>query len=1512
MGTSQTLLNVNDQILDSEILINKYLYQYEFEMILRQDALFKSIIVTSTNKNISTSKLNLELTPGTPLIIKIFPRKNENYLKYSQEFENIKSLYSNLQSTPNVLPILEILDIKEANVGVIIKQYIKYNLSEAFYYLRCVSEIEKKWICFQLLQSVSQIHSKGKCHGDIKPDNVLLTSKLSVFLTDISVYKPVFLFINNLQAYNYFFYSNPNDINQSCYIAPERFINDISEIKNKKDELTPEMDIFSLGALMAEIFLEHKIFDQNTIIDYKNNIFNLNNGLKGIKDDLLRITLYKMMLIDPGKRLSLKEAIFFFGNCLCPPPISRFYIHMNKMIIAFNYYKNDLLVALIYKHFQQIWKCLTYKNRNHNIKNVPILEKKLNNEIIILLLNSKKIYEIPIDDFPLVFIANKNKTDFIENNINENFLKMQNNNNANNNVINDNTKDDCSILLIRYLISCLENIKYNSTYYLIFEMLIHLSRLIIENNNTHILLEIVIPYIINLFKLKETNPKIEAFNCVINLLNLIDYENFELDYNSFNYYIFDKIYNLYFNCNEIEVKISILNKIDKISELQIKFLNSILLNFSNKKTHLNKTILNSSFVSSNMLFMSHLGNMEKSFHQEKNINFTFKEIYKKYLEDLTDFKKKLNKIINHVMTEEMKNNDNDSLKLVLISKITDLCLFYGNLNENKELINYLLIVYKQNNKNIQKEIIKIFPNLIYLFGKKLYDDYFLIFLEYTFQNNKKIDEQVIIQIIDTIFLLNKLNIINTDDDYSKIYKILIPYLLHPNYMIRYKVSHLLCLFIKKNPISKLYILLNKDVKNIIYNLICSNSNTDNETMPIINIINIENNNNSSQLIPCIYKSKFIPRIIYLLNKKGIELTNIIDPLDKRNNFLNTLPFFINNRKNDYVISNTFTDNHVLINDYNDKIKIRSLYSLLKISIIKYLNSNNKNYSEKNFITQLIILYNKYINCKNKTSFQNFICQNKISKFYIKSFLLLVTFNNNLNLDNQLNPPEIETLKQDSTLMDFEEIKKSFFESITYTKKWIPKGKLIYKLVLNESESIIKLIALSNKLNNCSLNMFISVSDEGIIRLHAVHKENFIDDIFVIKNLSQYQINLIEDDGIEFILKKNNISVIEFVNKIIVLVAINKKISIVDFELDLETISNANKNKNFNDLEESNLINNLECNSEKEIISLSKDYNYINNYLILGNEDNSISFYNYNQNTITYLNEKFSQSFGNIDSIININNSNNIIITTTKGLLILFDYKLRMYTDVFYFTPLRRIKSISQLIPQSHDKYFLSENNNQNLLFILLTEDDEIILWDLLKLKPIIIYRFFKAVDNEYKNKLKLYKVSISNVKKLNMIENSKIIENEDELVKNSEYSVIKFENSEIKNCIKILEIPINIDLDKNKFNLHYMIIGEKNGTMRLLHFNTETLDKIKQGEKKISGNNIFYTENKNIVESYNYAKFKKTEKVFINKIFDQINGEEPDDNSYEEINDLVIFKYSVTQDNFIITSHFNGKIKLWK
>ncbi len=56
----------------------------------------------------------------------------------------------------------------------------------------------QRWVCYQLLLAAAQCHGRGVVHGDIKSENVLLTSWAWVYLADFAAgLKPVALPADN-------------------------------------------------------------------------------------------------------------------------------------------------------------------------------------------------------------------------------------------------------------------------------------------------------------------------------------------------------------------------------------------------------------------------------------------------------------------------------------------------------------------------------------------------------------------------------------------------------------------------------------------------------------------------------------------------------------------------------------------------------------------------------------------------------------------------------------------------------------------------------------------------------------------------------------------------------------------------------------------------------------------------------------------------------------------------------------------------------------------------------------------------------------------------------------------------------------------------------------------------------------------------------------------------------------------------------------------------------------------
>lgn len=165
---------------------------------------------------------------------------------------------------------------------------------------------EKKWIAFQILTSLAECHMKGICHGDIKLENVLVTSWNWIYLTDFAPYKPTFIPEDDPTDFSYFFDSS---LRRSCYLSPERLCK-TSQISSSLESpdisgITPQMDIFSVGCVIAELFLEGSpIFNFSKLIQYRNGEFDPSSELLKIEDAGIRKLVRDMIQVAADKRLN--------------------------------------------------------------------------------------------------------------------------------------------------------------------------------------------------------------------------------------------------------------------------------------------------------------------------------------------------------------------------------------------------------------------------------------------------------------------------------------------------------------------------------------------------------------------------------------------------------------------------------------------------------------------------------------------------------------------------------------------------------------------------------------------------------------------------------------------------------------------------------------------------------------------------------------------------------------------------------------------------------------------------------------------------------------------------------------------------------------------------------------------------------------------------------------------------------------------------------------------------------
>lgn len=226
----------------------------------------------------------------------------------------------------------------------LVRPHIYSTLSNRIVTRPFLCNAEKMFITHQVLTAVSFLHEKGICHGHLTCDNVGLTSWNWVVILDLlpNGARPTFLETSDSSDWiNYFqergrghvedvtynsqvpfgigVVKNKTDAastgEKRCYIAPERFIRkEGSDVSPAGGGLTPAMDIFSLGCILMELFLNGEpAMDLGDLMEYKNGgddiskHSSLPQKLNKIESSNIRACCRHMLHLDAEKRLSAVE-----------------------------------------------------------------------------------------------------------------------------------------------------------------------------------------------------------------------------------------------------------------------------------------------------------------------------------------------------------------------------------------------------------------------------------------------------------------------------------------------------------------------------------------------------------------------------------------------------------------------------------------------------------------------------------------------------------------------------------------------------------------------------------------------------------------------------------------------------------------------------------------------------------------------------------------------------------------------------------------------------------------------------------------------------------------------------------------------------------------------------------------------------------------------------------------------------------------------------------------------------
>jgi phosphoinositide-3-kinase, regulatory subunit 4 len=231
----------------------------------------------------------------------------QKYVKQILEERNALATISNALGYQRVIEV--------GSGGFLVRQYINNSVYDRLSTRPFLEDIEKKWLAFQLLCAVRNCHAQNVFHGDIKTENLLVTSWNWLYLADFSSsFKPTILPEDNPADFSFYFDTSGR---RTCYLAPERFTT--SGVSEGQVGINWAMDIFSVGCTIAEIFLEGPIFTLSQIFKYRSGDYSPEHThLSKIEDTEVRDMVLNMIDLDPEKRYSAEQALAFYRSKIFP------------------------------------------------------------------------------------------------------------------------------------------------------------------------------------------------------------------------------------------------------------------------------------------------------------------------------------------------------------------------------------------------------------------------------------------------------------------------------------------------------------------------------------------------------------------------------------------------------------------------------------------------------------------------------------------------------------------------------------------------------------------------------------------------------------------------------------------------------------------------------------------------------------------------------------------------------------------------------------------------------------------------------------------------------------------------------------------------------------------------------------------------------------------------------------------------------------------------------------------
>ncbi|KAJ2374036.1 Serine/threonine-protein kinase [Coemansia sp. RSA 2607] len=235
----------------------------------------------------------------------------------------LRQLYKRLEGAQHVLAHTRV--VSDERAVYVLRQYLHTSLYDRISTRPFLTPAEKRWVARQILEALRQAHARGVCHGDIKAENVVVTSWNLVYLADFAPFKPTFLPADDPAEFNFYFDSAAR---QCCCVAPERFYDPGSEVAQRLQQhsiqlsengtlaessssslaLQPAMDVFAAGCVIGELLLDgNPLFSLSRLLQYRRGAVTAEALVANIPDRPMADLVQHMIQLSPDARHTAAE-----------------------------------------------------------------------------------------------------------------------------------------------------------------------------------------------------------------------------------------------------------------------------------------------------------------------------------------------------------------------------------------------------------------------------------------------------------------------------------------------------------------------------------------------------------------------------------------------------------------------------------------------------------------------------------------------------------------------------------------------------------------------------------------------------------------------------------------------------------------------------------------------------------------------------------------------------------------------------------------------------------------------------------------------------------------------------------------------------------------------------------------------------------------------------------------------------------------------------------------------------